>query len=223
MGLSTIPAGEYAYRFDRSGPRSRPLVVDDTPFAKWVIGLDYTFNKYVYANAQWVHGFPDEFGAGDFISSGHAVRQGGVVGDMGPAIARCLRPDGVEQQRCLADAGEQLAVELLRPRLGDYLVLGVDVKLLADALLLRLFSIWDLSGIHEERWDPARKKRVRTHHSLFSEKGFSAVIYPEVLYNFGDGFDLGAGALLMLGQSHTKFGDPAAGGSQVFTRARLRF
>jgi hypothetical protein len=220
MILTKLPAGEYEYRFD-GADGGRPLVVDDTPFAKWVVGLDYTFNKHLYANIQWVHGMADEFGAGDFISEGYAVRKGGV-GDITPAMPCLLKP-AAEQQRCLSDVGEQVAVELLRPRLADYLVIGVDVKLLADKLLLRLFSIWDLSGIDEERWDEQAQKRVRTHHSMFSKKGFSAVIYPELLYSFGNGFDLGAGALLMLGEDHTKFGDPASGGSQVFTRARLQF
>jgi hypothetical protein len=64
---------------------------------------------------------------------------------------------------------------------------------------------------------------VPTFHSLFSSEGFSASIYPELDYNFGNGLELGAGALLLLGGSWTKFGDPAAGGSLVFTRARFSF
>lgn len=215
------PAGEYRYHLGSASPRfPRPAVVEDTPFAKWVLGLDYTFNEHLYANVQWVHGFPDEFGAGDFFHEGHAVRKGSTAEDLTPAFACMLQPDA---QTCLAQVGDKLATEILRPRLGDYLVLGVDVRVLSQKMLLRLFTIWDLIGVHEERWDEAAQKRVREHHSMFSEKGFSAVIYPEVQYNFGGGFELHAGALLMLGQDHTKFGDPANGGHQVFTRARFSF
>ena len=64
---------------------------------------------------------------------------------------------------------------------------------------------------------------MQEHRSLFTSDGFSAVIYPEINYNFGRGLELGAGALLMLGKDHTKFGDPATGGNQIFTRARWQF
>jgi hypothetical protein len=63
--------------------------------------------------------------------------------------------------------------------------------------------------------------RVQTKLSPFSSGGYSLVAYPDFNYNFGNGFELGAGALLELGQSYTKFGDPAAGGKVVFTRARF--
>jgi len=46
------------------------------------------------------------------------------------------------------------------------------------------------------------------------------VLFPEFSYNFGNGLELGAGALVNLGKSYTKFGDPAAGGSLTFARAR---
>jgi len=220
FGLYVQPAGEYIYHFDGgSGRFPRPLVVDDTPFAKWVVGLDYTFNQYVYANVQWVHGFPDEFGAGWSVRKGGTVAQDVLVDKVGRP---CLLL-GAGAQKCIAERAGEVAVETLRPRLGDYLVLGVDIRLLSQKMLLRLFAILDLIGVYEEQWDDAAKKRVREHHGMFSSKGFSAVIYPELQYNFGNGFELGAGALLMLGQEQTKFGDPATGGHQIFTRARYLF
>jgi hypothetical protein len=218
-GMLSRPAGEYRYNLDPRSSFPRPLVVEDTPFAKWVVGLDYTLTQHIYVNLQWVHGMADEFGAGDFFNEGWSVRQGGVT-SIQPMLP-CL--GAADNEKCLAEKGEQTATEIMRPRLGDYLVLGVDVKLLSERLLLRLFTIWDLRGIYEEKWDADQNRRVRQHHSMFTEKGFSAVIYPEIQYNVGQGFELGAGALLMLGQDHTKFGDPAAGGSQVFTRARFSF
>ncbi len=212
------PAGEYSYKEHRQDNGWRPAVVNDTPFTKWVVGLDYTFNRYLYVNAQWVHGFPDEFGAGDWITEGWAVRKGTV------SMERKDVPDLVV---CAllgqAESCGKTVTELMRPRLGDYLVLGVDFRFMSEKALLRLFTIWDLSGIHEEKWDAVAKKRVRTHHNMFSAQGFSAVIYPEFVYNFGNGLELGAGALLMLGKDHTKFGDPATGGSQVWTRARFSY
>jgi hypothetical protein len=46
------------------------------------------------------------------------------------------------------------------------------------------------------------------------------VLFPEFNYNFGNGLELGAGALVNIGKPYTKFGDPAAGGSVGFMRAR---
>ncbi len=37
--------------------------LDDKPYVKWVVGLDYTFPVNIYANVQWVHGFIHERGA----------------------------------------------------------------------------------------------------------------------------------------------------------------
>jgi hypothetical protein len=178
-----------------------------------VVGLDYTFGPRVYANLQWVHGLFDEFGAGDFISDGVAVRGSRTGEDTDVPLLQCAVLDSTRGERC--------AIEVLRPRLGDYLVLGVDVKFFNDNLLVRLFSILDLTGVSVERWDADADRRVRTHHSAFSSEGFSAVIFPELTYNFGHGLELSGGALVKLGKAHTKFGDPAAGGSDIWTRARF--
>jgi hypothetical protein len=64
---------------------------------------------------------------------------------------------------------------------------------------------------------------IKKHNSFYTEKGFSAVIYPELGYNFGNGLEVGLGVLLQLGKEHTKFGDPAAGGSLAWGRARFSF
>ncbi|MBK8253601.1 MAG: hypothetical protein IPK82_13155 [Polyangiaceae bacterium] len=207
------PAGEYDYDNDGKEGGPRPLVVERQPFLKWVVGLDYTFGEHVYVNAQWVHGLVDEYGAGDFFHEGWTVRQSGATSDEGDTVFKCA----------LLRNGETCSRELLHPRIGDYIVLGFDFKLMNNALLLRLFNILDVSGIIEDKWDETLEKRVRIHHSPFSEEGFSMVIFPEVNYNFGNGLDLGAGALFQLGKDYTKFGDPAAGGSTVWTRGKFSF
>lgn len=207
------PAGEYDYDGDGIPGGRQPVVVEDTPFLKWVVGLDYTFGEHVYVNAQWVHGMVDEFGAGDFIHEGWAVRSTGVTSNEGDTVFQCALPKD----------GKTCARELLHPRIGDYVVLGMDFRFLNNALLLRLFNILDVSGIYEDRWDDAQQKRVRIHHSPFSEEGFSMVVYPEANYNFGNGLELAAGALFQLGKDYTKFGDPAAGGSTVWTRGKFSF
>ena len=215
-GLPTQPGGEYDYRLDGR----QPLVVTDAPFAKWVVGLDYTFNRHLYLNVQWVHGLVDEFGAGDFISGGVSVRSGGVDKALTTAeVFNCADP----LQLGADPPGQRCAVEVSRPRLGDYLVIGLDAKMLSDKLLARLFVILDLVGVDEERFDAALDRRVRRHHSPFSAEGFSAVIFPQLTYNFGFGVELSTGALVKLGKRNTKFGDPAAGGSEVWTRARFSF
>jgi hypothetical protein len=208
-------AGEYDYDGNGQPGGPKPAVVESTPFMKWTVGLDYTFGAHVYVNAQWAHGLADEFGAGDFMHGGSTVRQSGVL----PS----LTPGQLQTQCVVPHNGEKCATETLMPRLGDYLVLGADFKFLEDAALFRLFTIWQLSGVNMEQWDDKQNKRVSTHYSLFSKEGFAASIYPEFTYNFGNGLELSAGALVLLGRTYTKFGDPAAGGSIVFTRARYSF
>src|SRR5262249_37843895 len=161
----------------------------------------------------------DEYGAGDFIHEGWAVRQSGVTSkptdpksDVDTLLDCALPKDGTKCAR-----------EILRPRIADYVVLGFDFKFLNNALLLRLFNILDVSGYVEDKWDDKQKKRVRTSFSPFSDQGFSMVVYPEANYNFGNGLELAAGALIQLGKDYTKFGDPAAGGSTIFTRGRFSF
>jgi hypothetical protein len=210
-------AGEYEYQAV-NGVNVRggtpPVVVGSTPFLKWTLGLDYTFGAHVYANAQWVHGLVDEFGAGDWMHpQGYSVRQSGVTTQGLQTSSMCVVPNN----------GSMCAKETLLPREGDYLVLGADFKFLDDALLFRLFTIWDLSGVTMTEWNTTTQNRSSTHYGLFTSEGFSASIYPELTYNFGNGLGLSAGALLLLGADYTKFGDPAAGGSLVFTRGRFSF
>ena len=209
-------AGEYDYAgVNKPGSGHAPAVVTPTPFLKWTVGLDYTFGSHVYANAMWVHGLVDEYGAGDFFHAGWTVRQSGVDPTLssGAISSQCVVPKD----------GTRCATEVLAPRLGDYLVLGTDFKFLDDAGLFRIFTIWSLSGVTMDSWDDNQMKRVQSHYGLFTKEGFSATIYPELDYNFGNGLELGAGGLVLLGRSYTKFGDPAAGGSLAFTRAKYSF
>ncbi len=210
------PGGEYAY--DLQGGR-RPTVIADEPFAKWTLGLDYSFGRWVYLNLMWVHGMVDEFGAGDFFSEGWAVRKSWVADDV-PAgdLQNCVFQErlGLLPART---CGRQYAREITRPRIGDYLAVVIDTKFLEDRGLFRLFFMWDLSGYYESHFDEVQGKRVKKYLSLFGD-GFSAILYPELDYNFGNGLELGIGALFQFGKDYTKFGDPAAGGSLVWTRAR---
>ena len=119
--------------------------------------------------------------------------------------------------------GQRCAREILRPRIADYLVLGVDFRFARNAALFRLFTLWDLSGYESTWWDDSISARVSEHKGPFSDEGFSAVIYPEFQYNFGGGLELHVGALLQFGRAYTKFGDPAGGGHQIFLRGRYSF
>jgi hypothetical protein len=219
-----FPAGEYDYQgvpgqLIRGG--NPPPVVESTPFAKWTVGLDYTFGEHVYINAQWVHGLVDEFGAGDFIHQGWQVRESGISTTSIQTFGQCVSPKD----------GTTCATETLLPKLGDYFVLGADFKFLQQAGLFRVFTIWDLSGVTFSSYDPTATDpttgmmgtRVMKHYGLFTKEGFSAVLYPELDYNFGNGLELGAGGLFLFGRTYTKFGDPAAGGSVLFTRGRFSF
>ncbi len=205
LGFIQYPAGEYDYGLDGD----RPVTLSDTPFLKWVVGLDYSFGRHIYINAQWVHGLPDEFGAGAaWQPERWVVRSGGVDTALADTTRCALNLDG-----------ETCAWEITRPRIGDYLVVGAD--LMWGENTLRLFGILDLVGVAREQYAVGGRERIR-YHALTSE-GFSAVLYPELMRGFGNGLELGAGALILLGQPHTRFGDPAAGGTQVFARGRYSF
>lgn len=207
-------AGEYDYAGNgKPGSGTRPNIVDATPFLKWTVGLDYAFGEDLYVNAQWVHGLADEYGAGDFLHEGYAVRQSGVSTGKSDTLGKCIFPKR---------DGSQCATETLHPRLGDYLVLGADYHI-TDAILARLFTLWDLSGYTFASYDKSTKQREQGHYGLFTKEGFTAVLFPELDWNAGNGLELALGALFLLGRDYTKFGDPAAGGSQVWTRARYSF
>jgi hypothetical protein len=206
--LASQPAGEYEYEL---GKGKKPTIVDDRPYPQWVVGLDYTVGRHVYLNGQWVHGMLDEVGAGDnLFQEGYAVRNGGVDSEIGDTTGCALDRDG---RKC--------AYEVLRSRQSDLAVIGVDINFLSNAALLRLFTIWDLTGLKEEHF--VKGERVMTSHGAFTKEGQSAVIYPEFAYNFGNGLQLGGGALIQMGSEDTKFGAPAAGGNLVFTRGKFSF
>jgi hypothetical protein len=58
---------------------------------------------------------------------------------------------------------------------------------------------------------------------MFTEEGFGMVLYPEVGYNFGNGLELGAGALFNFGPDYGKFASAEAGGHVTWTRVRFSF
>ncbi|HCP45825.1 MAG TPA: hypothetical protein DIU15_07275 [Deltaproteobacteria bacterium] len=217
--MDPTPPGEYDYDGDGEPGGPRPEVLPSTPFAKWTLGLDYSFGPNVMINVQWVHGLVDEFGAGDFFGGEWVVREGGTNAELiaaeegAPNLLDCAV--GGDEQRC--------AVEVLRPRIADYLVVGADFRFLRQAALVRLFTLFDLGGYRMTTWDESTQQRTTTFHHPFTPEGFSAVVYPEFQYNFGGGFELHVGALLQFGKDYSKFGDPAAGGHQVYARARYSF
>jgi hypothetical protein len=92
-------------------------------------------------------------------------------------------------------------VDELGPQfVGDYAVVGADFKFFNSKLLLRIFAIASIDPEH-----PA------------------GVIYPLLNWNPWSSMELEAGALVMLGDDRSKFGQPAAGPSTVFVRSRVRF
>jgi hypothetical protein len=220
IGGIVVPAGEYDYDGDGAPGGPRPRVIDGRAFAKWVVGLDYTFNEHVYSNVQWVHGMPDEFGGGDFLREGYVVGAAGVSSDPVTTLACAVPNDALGLQ---PKDPSNCAHERQRPRIADYLVWGFDVKALQQKLLFRVFTIFALNGVRETYFDPEIGGRVTKHHSMFTKDGFSAVLYPEINYNFGNGLDLGAGVLAQMGKDWTKFGDPATGGTIAWGRGRFAF
>ena len=219
FGLLSQPAGEYDYALETPGGE-RPVVLDDTPYGKWVLGLDYTLGSAVYLNAQWVHGMLDEFGAGDNLFQDGQVVRGASVDREVP----CNVPiPGVPRDETSPIPGEQCVTEILRARMSDLAVIGVDLYFDNGNGLIRLFTITDLTGARYESYDAGKGERVQERYGAFTKNGYSQVLYPMTEYKFGDGFALQTGALIQLGKRYTKFGDPANGGSFVYTQARYAF
>jgi hypothetical protein len=150
----------------------RGTVIPSDPFLKLTAGVDFTWNKYLYSNVQYVYGFIDEFGAGK----------------------QCYARDKVtfDDYRCEA-------------RIGHYLVVGSDLKLFSDQLLIRLFGAFKVPQIGDE--DPK----------------FTAVLFPQIAWAVWDATELSVGAFVFLGDRDTKFGDPAAGASEIFVKARFTY
>jgi hypothetical protein len=163
----------------------RPVVIPSTPFFKLTVGLDYSWNKYLYTNVQYVHGFIDEFGAGVQTYA----KQGAHPGDA-PRV---------------------------EDRIGDYMVVGADLKLFNEALLVRLFGAFKLPHADE----PVQEKCDSL--SVCSQAKFTAVIFPQLAWAVWDATELSLGAFIFLGDRDTKFGDPASGASEIFAKARFTY
>ena len=224
-----VGTGEYDYEGDGTPGGKRPTIVDTTPFLKWTLGFDYSFSQHWYANVQWVHGFPDEFGAGGWLSNLWSKQKGMVVGKS--YLDFDYNDDGRDDTNLLScyGSGDQgrCVHEIVRPRLGDYIVGGVDFKFKNQSMLMRLFFILDMSGTYEQYWkgsaDGTTGKRVSVWHNPFSAKGFSAIIYPQFTWAVAEGAELSLGGFLALGKNYSRFGDPAVGSSMVWTRGKFTF
>ncbi len=120
-------------------------------FVKAVVGMDYTPAPWMYVNAQYLHGFIDEFGT---------------------------------------------------ESLDDYIVGGMDFKLLRDKLTIRLFSIVNITDS-------------------------SFVLFPQLIIKPFSAGEISVGGFLFSGlfdlPSDTKFGSPIVGASTVFAKARFSF
>ncbi|MFH2007228.1 MAG: DUF1302 family protein [bacterium] len=232
--MPLIGSGEYDYNGEEPGIGKPPVIVDSKPFAKWVVGIDYTFNKHLFINIQWVHGFVDEFGAGDFFHASFIPTKGYTDLDVNNDGVDDLDLSGFGQHSCMnlganVGNGDICAKEYKRPRLGDYLVAGADIKFYKSQMLLRFFIILDMTGVFVSEWvanDPSNPfdgRRVTTHKHAFTADGFSMVIFPSYIWSVGSGVELSAGAFWLVGKRHTKFGDPATGGSVVFLKGKFSF
>lgn len=105
------------------------------------------------------------------------------------------------------DINEKPRVE---SRIGDYVVAGLDIKMLGDRLLLRLFGVYKLPSFEltTKMWD---------------DYAPTGVLFPQIAWTVWDATELSIGGFVMLGDRSTKFGDAAAGASEIFARARVSF
>jgi hypothetical protein len=86
--------------------------------------------------------------------------------------------------------------EVTSPREGNYVVAGADYKFRDDRILIRLFGVYDFDDS-------------------------SAVVFPQIVATTWAATELSLGAFVYVGSPTTKFGDPAAGASQAFARAKF--
>ena len=98
----------------------------------------------------------------------------------------------------------------IETRLGDYIVAGVDVKTLHDRLLLRLFGVLKVPSVDLET-------------RLWDDYAPTGVLFPQIIWTVADATELMLGGFILLGDRSTKFGDPAAGASEIFVKARVSF
>ena len=96
-------------------------------------------------------------------------------------------------------------------RIGDYIIAGADMKFVSDTLKIRLFGVLKVPSVD------------LFHGFTFDEWKATGVVYPQISYQVWDGTELAAGAFLFLGDHSTKFGDAAAGASEVFFKARFQY
>jgi hypothetical protein len=177
----------------------RGTIVPTTPFLKLTVGADMTIAGKLYINMQYIHGFIDEFGSGKAV---HALNN--------PLAAK--------------DQSETPRVE---QRLGDYIVAGADVHLASDRLLLRVFAVIKLPSLN---FSPGAGESVTDEFQLCDPAKmqatcykFTGVLFPQLIWSVWEATELSVGGFIFIGDRTTKFGDPAAGASEVFAKAKFSF
>jgi hypothetical protein len=109
-------------------------------------------------------------------------------------------------QQCFAYAHAQIGdTPRCEARLGHYIVVGSDIKLFSDQLLLRFFGVFKIPQIGDQN------------------PKFTSVLFPQIAWAVWDATELSVGGFVFLGDHDTKFGDPAAGASEVFMKARFTY
>ncbi len=124
----------------------------------------------------------------------------GFIDEFG--AGRAARP-----RRDATDIAESPRVE---SRIGDYLVGGVDVKVLSERLLFRLFAVLKLPSYD-------------ANSGFWDDYAPTGVLFPQIIWHVWDGTELTAGSFVLLGDRSTKFGDPAAGATEVFVKGKVSF
>jgi hypothetical protein len=82
--------------------------------------------------------------------------------------------------------------------LDDYIAGGVDLKFFNDVLLLRLFTVYDMTDT-------------------------SAILFPQLILTKWDSTEMQLGALFNFGDDDTKFGQKASGRNLVFTKIKVSY
>jgi len=111
-------------------------------------------------------------------------------------------------------------------KINNYWVGGLDIKMLQERLLLRLFFLGEIP--HEDTditLDEDQDGLVDSNAKGATADGMIAsyVVFPQITYKPLDGLELTLGGYFLFGHQESKFAQDAAGPSLVVFKARASF
>ncbi len=105
--------------------------------------------------------------------------------------------------------------------LGHYAVLGNDFKLANDRVLIRLFTVFGWSPLHDLRFELLPDRTIGI--ARLNTGRWSAMLFPQIVVTPWPAAEFSVSGLIYLGASDGKFGAPTSGPSQLVVRGKVSF